>query len=263
MTLFTSTRDSSVCKIKVSDLLLNVLLDIIISEKSGMNEPVWIISPWISDISFSFIGRSTLSGIFPTPKKSMKLSEILKMLLNHGGKLKIVCRPPHDLISIDNLRILRFLEEANFPRKDLIIYRVVDDILSQKSTIDFLYNLLPYIEARAVEFRFNEKLHAKILVSRNCAIVGSSNMTISGVYFNLEFNCFMTDTEEVTKIKRFCNEIWEQSFDPASYVHQCADFRALLNNLEYIKDRFDPGLRDLYDELKTLKDKVTTMKNKF
>lgn len=263
MVSFISSKVSNICKIKLSDLLFDIFLDSLISEKSEVKDLFWIISPWISDVNFNFIGRSTLSGIFLTPRKSIKLSEILTIFLNCGGNIKIVCRPPHDLIDISYIRMLFFLENANFSQKDLIIYRIVDSIVSQKSTIDFLYNLLPYVELGRMSFRFNENLHAKIFASKNCAVTGSSNMTFGGIYLNLEFNCFVTDAEELIKIESFCNEIWEHSLNPIDYIQQCVEFQLLLDNLTYVKDKFDPRLKDLYNKLKTLKDKILLWRTSF
>jgi len=220
----------------------------------GKESSLWIISPWLSDVNFSFVGRSTLSGIFHFPRKSIRLSEILENFLKYGGKLKLICRPPHDLIDIDSIQMLFYLEDADFQRKDTIIYKVVDSVLSHKATIDFMLSLLPYVKLKKAKIRFNEKLHAKIFVSESCAVIGSSNMTFSGLYSNLEFNCTITDEENINKIKEFCDEIWSKSDDLVDYVRKCADFQILLDSLESIKDKFDPKIKDLYVKLQTLKD---------
>jgi len=256
MISFTSTWNSRTLQTKTSDLLFDIFLNSLIHRKIGDECLLWIISPWLSDINFSFVGRSTLNGVFLVPRKAIRLSEILTNFINYGGTLRLVCRPPHDLIDVDYIRMLFYLESADLPQKNAIIYRIVDNIVSQKATIDFVLNLLPYVESERALFRFNEKLHAKILVSKDCALTGSSNMTLSGVYFNLEFNCIITDNENLNKIKEFCNEIWNQSDDLASYVKKCVDFQVLLDNLEGIKDKFDPRLKDLYIKLRTLKDKI-------
>ena len=255
MISFTSTWGSYTFKTRTPELLFDLFLDSLIHGKMGGECSLWIISPWLSDVNFSFVGRSTLNGIFLFPRKATRLSEILENFLDCGGTLKLVCRPPHDLVNIDSIRMLFYLESANFQQKDAIIYKVVDSILSHKATIDFMLNLLPYVNLRKAEIRFNEKLHAKIFVSKSCAVTGSSNMTFSGLYSNLEFNCVITDDEKINKIKQFCNEIWNKSDDLADYVSKCTDFHILLNNLESIKDKFDPRLKDLYVKLQTLKEK--------
>lgn len=256
MVSFTSTWDSHVFETKTSDLLFDIFLNSLIHRKIGSECSLWIVSPWLSDITFSFVGRSTLNGVFLIPRKAIKLSEILTNFLNCGGMLKLVCRPPHDLIDVDSIRMLFYLESVDFPQKDAMIYRIVDNIVSQKATIDFVLNLLPYVESGRASFRFNEKLHAKILVSKDCALTGSSNMTHSGMYFNLEFNCIITNNEDLNKIREFCNEIWNQSDDLISYVKKCADFQILLDNLEDAKDKFDPRVKDLYIKLRALKEKI-------
>jgi len=253
---FTSTWSSHTFKIRTSELLFDLFLDSLIHRKMGGESSLWIISPWLSDVNFSLVGRSTLSGVFPFPRKSIRLSEILENFLNYGGILKLVCRPPHDLVDIDSIQMLFYLEDANFQQKDAIIYKVVDSILSHKATIDFMLSLFPYVELKKAKIRFNEKLHAKIFVSKSCAVIGSSNMTFSGLHSNLEFNCAITDEENINRIREFCNEIWSKSDDLVDYVRKCTDFQILLDSLESIKDKFDPRIKDLYIKLQTLKEKL-------
>lgn len=250
MVSFTSTLQ--IFEKKVSDLLFDMLLSSMIRVRATRKGLLWIVSPWFSDITFNFVGRSTLSGLFPSTRRSIKLSEILTNFLDYGGEIRLVCRPPHSLVNIEDIRMLTYIENASFPRKDLIVYKVIDSIVSQKSTIDFILKLLPYVDSDKVKYRFSENLHAKIFMSENYALTGSSNITYSGLLSNLEFNCVITDTEGLKNIKQFCDEIWNNHAVCLKKYVESDDFRMLIKSLEQVKDKFDPRLKDLYIKLRAL-----------
>jgi hypothetical protein len=228
-----------------------MLMSSVIRVKTQNDYSLWIVSPWLSDVYFNFVGRSSFSGIFPTPRKTIKLSEVLTNFLDYGGRIKLICRPPHDLVDVDNIRMLIYIENSSFPRRDLIVYKLVDSIMSQKSTIDFLLKLFPYYDLGKFELKFSERLHAKIFLSESFALTGSSNITYSGLFSNIEFNFFVFNKEQIEQIKQFCNEIWSDSVDFKKYI-KSNEFCLLLENLKRIKDKFDPRLKDLYIKLEAL-----------
>ncbi len=63
---------------------------------------------------------------------------------------------------------------------------------------------VPNLAIRYFTYRF----HAKVYLFDDCALVGSSNLTDSGMHTNREATVFLERTDEVASIRALCQELW-------------------------------------------------------
>jgi len=91
-----------------------------------------------------------------------------------------------------------------------------------------IINLIDKIDKGTVEFKYKDKLHAKLYVGNQYAILGSSNFSKNGLNFQEEANIRVSKLEEVEQYKSI-KLISESYYEDASLYND--KIKELLNNL--------------------------------
>jgi superfamily II DNA or RNA helicase len=106
-------------------------------------------------------------------------------------------------------------------RKIWNVRELSDEIINHWLTEGFsvwkcggVINIIELIDKKRLEFRISNKLHAKIYVGQNHAILGSSNFSYAGLYKSKEANVrFEKNTKEYSNIKQIAENFFETSED--------------------------------------------------
>ena len=79
---------------------------VFVSEILVPSTPLWIVTPWISDVPIIDNRAGGFAGLIPAlPQRWIRLGEILEQQLVRGGSLVIACRPDdHNRSFTDQLR---------------------------------------------------------------------------------------------------------------------------------------------------------------
>ena len=243
---------------QIWDGILDIMVDFLQQVQDGSasdDSPIHLISPWFSNMTFPIQGRSLHLNAFEQPYSQLDFVHILTQTVNSltNGKvqnrIKIVCRPPHDLISGSALEILR--QDKKLP--DAMRLFVLDQVVSQKNTIDLLFALHQVDPQWAsVAVGYDERLHAKIICSNNFALVGSSNLTFGGLYYNNEVALFIPEPAGVGRIRKVCEDIERYSVPLTSYRDRNEeDYSLLMERLQDLVD-VDIRIRDLHSKVKAI-----------
>ena len=74
--------------------LADALQCVFVSEVLVPSTPLWIITPWISDVPIIDNRAGRFTGMIPAlPQRWIRLGEILEQQLIRGGSLVVACRP--------------------------------------------------------------------------------------------------------------------------------------------------------------------------
>lgn len=135
---------------------------------------IYIISPWISNIPFE---RTLISH----PKLMCNnMLDALKQLKKFFD-VKVVTRCYDDRISPTELYTAKLLLQEIEGRKSSalipVLSEIVENLMGALETVTMIRALI----AENIDVRFLHNLHAKIYVSPAEALIGSANLTISGM----------------------------------------------------------------------------------
>ncbi len=127
----------------------DALQNLFIAELLHPSQPIWLVTPWISDISLIDNRSGSFAGIAPDlPQRKIRLAEILLLTLARGGQVVIACRPdPHNTAFVDQL--------------------------TQAADTQGLHERL--------RWRYAEELHEKGILGRHAMLSGSMNLTYNGL----------------------------------------------------------------------------------
>jgi len=211
----------------------------------------FIVSPWIRNILFRTSVRGDLRLALSHTPSRISLLKLLEEFLRRGGRLTLVCLPPHRLIyqgDIDSLvQLFRLREIVENPNLKLTlssqINKATSSILVNKPMIDFLATLKKKYGER-VEIIFNERLHAKIYLGEQIAMVGSANITNSGFQYNDEVCVVGCNDEFTSDLKGFVTSIIDRGFSA-----KCEDY-FLYRHLNLPPDmlrKLHPDVEKLYN----------------
>lgn len=138
----------------------NLLQSILAAELVAPSREIWLVSPWISDVSVIDNRSAAFSTIEPTwARRQISLSEVLFALINRGTRVVVATRPDHH-----NERFLYALRTA-----------VASAGLAER--------VLVHQDGR-------EALHEKGLLGDDYFVSGSMNFTESGIRINDELLTF-------------------------------------------------------------------------
>ena len=151
-----------------------MLQSLFVAELIAPSRPLWILSPWISDVELIDNRGGRFAGIEPAwPSAWIRLLPILRAIAERGGRVVIVAnRAPHN----DEFeRRLRDLDEP------------------------------------ALCFIRDESVHAKGIVGEHFLIAGSMNLTYGGVRRNDEHLHYATDPERIHEWRVELEQKWGQA----------------------------------------------------
>ena len=133
----------------------------------------YLTSPWLS--SFPLIDNrfgQFRPFVTETAKKELYFAEVLQILVERGTQVRILCLP-------NQAETEKFLETFH----------------NQKN----------------IEYRYEQDLHAKSLVTHNFCVSGSMNFTRTGIQVKREKVDFSTDSAEIASSLIEVRRIWERS----------------------------------------------------
>ena len=156
--------------------LTDALQCIFVSEVLVPSTPLWIVTPWISDVPIIDNRTGRFTGLVPAlPPRWIRLGEILEQQLVRGGSLVIACR------DVDHNR--SFIEQ---------IQRRARNIGREQ----------------CVRVCMSSELHEKGILSGNVLLNGSMNLTYNGLR-KLEEVINLTDASDpVTRARAAYLDRW-------------------------------------------------------
>lgn len=126
---------------------------------------LWIVSPWLRDVPVLDNGTGDFLALCPDfPQSEVRLSSVLRELINRGTKVVIATRP-----GSGNRQVIDGLGESG--RGDGLIYQEKND------------------------------LHAKGVIGDSYALIGSMNLTYNGIEYLNEMLVFETERNRVEQLR--------------------------------------------------------------
>ena len=150
------------------------LSSLFVAELLRPSRPLWIVSPWVSDIELIDNSARQLAGLCPAwPSTQIRLSSVIQVLLERGGGLVLVVNEsPHNNEFIARLEQMGLLGSKNL--------RCVRDAT----------------------------MHEKGIVGDHFTLDGSMNLTYNGVHVNSEYLIYRTDPATVAERRLTLHSLW-------------------------------------------------------
>lgn len=166
-------RTSAFCS---RDELADALQGLFVAELLVPSDPLWLVTPWISDVDLIDNRSARFSGLLPgLPARWIRLAELLEHQLVRGGSAVIACRPdPHN---------------ESFTRQ--INHRAAD--CGQSSNL---------------RIRHAVDLHEKGILTKDVLVSGSMNLTYNGIHRLEESISLVTDTDILTRTRVAYEDRW-------------------------------------------------------
>lgn len=153
--------------------LADALQNLFLAELLHPSGPLWLVTPWISDVAVIDNRAGAFSGLVPDlAARHIRLNEVLTLQMARGGEVVVACRP--DSHNTD------FLEQ-----------------LAQAATSR---GVLPRLRCQHAE-----ELHEKGILSRHAMLSGSMNLTYNGLR-RLEESILITDEPDTMARARHAYE---------------------------------------------------------
>lgn len=158
--------------------LADALQALFIAELMAPSTPLWIVTPWISDVVVVDNRAARFTGLLPdVPRRPLRLAEALLAQLQRGGTVVIACRP----------------DDHN---------RTFTEQLAERARETGVGDRLLY--------RFAEDLHEKGVLTRHLLLSGSMNLTYNGLR-RLEESILLTDDDDsVARARHAYEDRWGQ-----------------------------------------------------
>ena len=158
--------------------LADALQCVFVSEVLVPSTPLWIVTPWISDVPIIDNRAGLFAGLIPAlPQRWLRLGEILEQQLIRGGSLVIACRP----------------DDHNRSFTDQIQRRSREIGREQRLRVSM-----------------SAELHEKGILSGSLALGGSMNLTYNGLR-RLEEVIHLTDEgDAVARARAAYQDRWGQ-----------------------------------------------------
>lgn len=157
--------------------LADMLQAVFVAELLTPSEPIWIVTPWISDVVVLDNRSGLFTGLLPDlPRRPLRLVEVLVNQIQRGGSVVIASRPD------DHNR--SFVEQ-------LQLSVAADGELSSR-----------------LACRYASELHEKGILSGKVLLSGSMNLTYNGIR-RLEESILITDeTDLVARARHTYEDRW-------------------------------------------------------
>lgn len=157
--------------------LADALQALFVAELLKPSTPMWIVTPWISDIVVLDNRSGLFTGLLPDlPRRPIRLAEVLGNQLQRGGAVVIACRPDdHNRAFVEQLQ-----------------GRVAAD----------------GGQSGRLTCRYASELHEKGILSGKVLLSGSMNLTYNGIR-RLEESVLITDdTDAVARARHAYEDRW-------------------------------------------------------
>ena len=192
------------------------LFDLLIAEilSADENSELILVSPWMRNIDFNTSSRGEIRQILEYKPTRLSLDILLAEFLKRGGSIKIVCLPPHRLVSQDVLDTINELIEIREIVDEMDVKRRLNDQITKQTSkalvnqtmLEFIAELKKTYKEK-IKIIYNSKLHAKIYLGKNLGILGSANMTHYGFKISDEVCLFFNDPDVIRSLKDFISQL--------------------------------------------------------
>ena len=167
------TRSLRTSALSSREELADALQALFVAELLVPSTPLWIITPWISDVVVIDNRSGRFGGLVPDmPKRPIRLAEMLTSQLQRGGGVVVASRPDDHNQSF----IQQLIERATNAG-------VVDRLVCRSAT----------------------ELHEKGILTREMLLSGSMNLTYNGLR-RLEESIILTDDSDAVARARHAYE---------------------------------------------------------
>ena len=158
--------------------LADALQCVFVSEVLAPSTPLWIVTPWISDVPIIDNRAGRFAGLIPAlPQRWIRLGEILEQQMIRGGSLVIACRPnDHNRSFTDQLQ--RRIREIGREQR--------------------------------VRFSLSAELHEKGILAEKVLLSGSMNLTYNGLRILEEVVHLTDESDAVARARASYQDRWGQ-----------------------------------------------------
>jgi phosphatidylserine/phosphatidylglycerophosphate/cardiolipin synthase-like enzyme len=168
-----TTRNLRTSALSSREELADALQALFVAELLAASSPLWIVTPWISDVAVIDNRSGLFSGLLPDmPRRPLRLTEVLIHQLQRGGGVSVVCRPDQ--------RNRLFVEQ--------LAIQTANTGLSER-----------------LAYRYGAELHEKGILTDNLLLSGSMNLTYNGLR-RLEESILITDDPDAVARARHAYE---------------------------------------------------------
>jgi hypothetical protein len=166
-------RTSAFCS---REELGDALQALFVAELLVPSQPLWLITPWISDVTLVDNRTGRFGGLLPgLPARWIRLAELLAHQLVRGGSVVVACRPdPHNESFTD--QILRRAEECGRAANVKVVHAL--------------------------------DLHEKGILAKDLLLSGSMNLTYNGIHRLEESVTLSDDPDVVARAKNDYMDRW-------------------------------------------------------
>lgn len=173
------TRSLRTSALSSREELADALQALFIAELLAPSDPLWIVTPWISDVVIIDNRAGRFTGLLPDmPQRPIRLTEVLLARMGRGGSTVIACRPD------DHNR--GFIEHLTAPTAES---GLGDDLTC----------------------RYSVDLHEKGILTQHLLLSGSMNLTYNGLR-RLEESILVTDdADAVARARHAYEDRWGRS----------------------------------------------------
>ena len=173
------TRQLRTSTLSSREELSDALQGVFVAELLAPSTPLWLVTPWISDVALIDNRTGSFTGLLPdAPIRTIRLSELLVQQMIRGGLVVIACRPePRNRQFIDQLS-----SSANESRV-----------------------------AGGLASHYAAELHEKGILADHLFISGSMNLTYNGLR-RLEESILITDDPDaISRARHAYQDRWSTS----------------------------------------------------
>lgn len=232
------------------DDLEEILRDFLLKATLCDEGVIYVVSPWISNISFDKM-------LISHPK--LVCNNILEALkqLRRSFDVRVITRCYDDRISPKELYTARLLLQEIESRKSSTLLMVLGEIVGNLIEAIESINMIRTLITNNVEVRFVPNLHAKIYISPAEVLIGSANLTVTGIKSKLKH----ANSELIVRVKREdpiydrILSLAERYFEMGYPEERCVKevLRKINKTLSEIKLRFD-SLHEIEMFIENLRD---------
>ena len=152
-----------------SPVIRELLQSMFVGEMLRAAQTAWIVSPWVSNVVLLDNRSGNFDALNPEwGRREVRLSDVLLSLMTRGHRVVIVTRNAHSNV--------QFLEDFG-------------ELTDQ------------HMLAEQVEVVRRNNLHTKGILLSNALLLGSMNLTFTGLEINDEWVEFSTDSEDLARTR--------------------------------------------------------------
>lgn len=158
------------------DFFLN---EVLAARHYGEAYELWIVSPWITPVTFAMAGRGRYPDLFGS-RSTITLGDVIQTVTRFQGRVRLCARPGDGRSGVGQSVVVtqRLLEK------------------------------LQAVTVSGLEVGWVPDLHAKMYVGQVGALVGSPNLTHYGVHVNREFLTYYREADRIGSLRTVCEKFW-------------------------------------------------------